>query len=220
MNLSPTHAAERERLNKKNFIQTYTGRAFTPLAARPQDVRITDIAHALALKNRYTGHTAVPYSVAEHCVRASLIVPPEYALGALLHDAAEAYLPDIAAPLKRSVFIQRENILGHKVFETFAEAEARVLEAILIGLGENYLLPVCESEVVKRADLIMLATEVRDLMTFSGRPGDPTIEDWGLTQPPLIERIRPWVDELAELKFLERYHELTGVLPPDEVEDL
>lgn len=51
-----------------DFICTYTGRKFYPLDPRPEDVCIEDIAHALALVNRFGGHTRVPYSVAQHSV--------------------------------------------------------------------------------------------------------------------------------------------------------
>lgn len=36
---------------------TYTGRAFWPLDARPEEIDPCDIAHALSLLCRYGGHT-------------------------------------------------------------------------------------------------------------------------------------------------------------------
>ena len=62
-----------------------------PMAAQ---VNIEDIAHALANLCRFNGHTKHFYSVAQHCIEASRIVPPAYALQALLHDASEAYLAE------------------------------------------------------------------------------------------------------------------------------
>lgn len=40
------------------------------------------------------------YSVAEHSYWVSTLVPPQFALEALLHDATEAYLVDLPKPVK------------------------------------------------------------------------------------------------------------------------
>jgi hypothetical protein len=78
-----------------SWIQTVSGRQFWPLAPKAEDVDIGDIAHALAMKCRYSGHTQKFYSVAEHSVHISLALlrdgwNPTTALWGLLHDAAEA----------------------------------------------------------------------------------------------------------------------------------
>lgn len=57
------------------------------------------IAFALAHINRYTGHVG-QYSVAQHCVLMAQQAPDEIKLDALLHDAPEAFINDIANPLK------------------------------------------------------------------------------------------------------------------------
>src|SRR5690348_18006267 len=82
-------------------IHTFTGRTFCPLDPKPEDIDIQDIAHALSCQCRFTGHSRKFYSVAEHCVRVSLLVSPDLQLAALLHDASEAYLSDVARPIKR-----------------------------------------------------------------------------------------------------------------------
>lgn len=205
---TPVHDAERERLNKKRFIQTYTGKAFFPLAPDYKAVDILDIAHALAMKCRYTGHVRNFYSVAEHCVRVSRIVPPAFALPALLHDASEAYLPDLAAPIKRQFYV--EHVAPAVITEPFKDIESFVLDAVFEGLGVQALRHVAESEQVKKADLQMLAAEVRDLINFSGLEGDPSIADWALTETPAFNwKIEPWTWQQAEINFLYRYEELT-----------
>ena len=54
------------------WIETYSGKRFYILDPRPQDVDIVDIAHALSLLTRFTGHTREFYSVAQHSVLVSL----------------------------------------------------------------------------------------------------------------------------------------------------
>jgi hypothetical protein len=83
-----------------NWMQTQFGNQFWPLDPRPEDFDIKEIASALGKACRYAGHCFGFYSVAEHSVLVSQIVPPEFALTALMHDATEAYLVDIPRPLK------------------------------------------------------------------------------------------------------------------------
>ena len=85
------------------LITTFTGLEFFPFAPNEAHVHIVDIAHALARQCRYGGHVSCEhYSVAEHCVLVSSLVPPDDALWGLLHDCEEAYFPDLPAPIKRA----------------------------------------------------------------------------------------------------------------------
>ena len=54
-------------------IRTFTGRTFWPLDPKPEDLDIRDIAHALSLVCRFTGHTRSFYSVADHSLRVSYL---------------------------------------------------------------------------------------------------------------------------------------------------
>jgi len=167
------------------WLQTYTGRAFYPLAPRVEDVHLEDIAHALAHQCRFAGHVRTFYSVAEHSVRASVIVPREYALAALMHDATEAYVVDVPRPLKQAV-------------PAFGLIEDAV--AIIIGAAfgvELSRLP----KAVKLADQVMLATEARDLMA-------PPPRQWMPMPEPLAAVIEPWGPEQAKGAFLQRFEEL------------
>ena len=44
------------------WTQTYTGRAFTPLDPRAEDVALEDIAHSLAIQCRFNGHCKHHYN--------------------------------------------------------------------------------------------------------------------------------------------------------------
>jgi len=176
----------------ETYIQTFTGKKFWPLAPRGEDVDIRDIAHALAFKCRFNGHCRYFYSVAEHSVRVSRAVEEKFALWGLMHDAGEAYLTDVGAPIKP--FFRIED--GGKV-KTFGAAEDALLDVIADALK----FPRVDYAQVRAADLQLLATEARDLMGVVG-------DAWGLGVAPLDEKIVPVGPQEAEGMFLARWEEL------------
>lgn len=165
----------------KTWCQTYTGIHFDIFNPRVEDISLMDIAHSLATKCRFNGHPRVFYSVAEHCVRMSLHSLPGPAVWRLMHDAAEAYIPDFPRPIKYKLCPQIDDI------------ELRLLEII----SERFNLPDYNKSrpEIELADTIMCATEARDLM------GDP---DWDLDVDPLPKKIEPWRWETAKNFFLQR----------------
>lgn len=169
-------------------ILTASGNYFHFLLPERNAVLVTDIAHALSNVCRFGGHTREFYSVAQHSVLASEIVAPEFALAALFHDATEAYIGDVTRPLK--------NLLPD-----YRAIEARLHADIFRKLGLPEELPA----EVKTADLILLATEQRDLM--------PEHNDvWAVIAgvDALPDSIVPWSAVEAEEYFLERYRELAN----------
>jgi len=171
------------------WIQTYTGRQFYPMAPLAQDICIEDIAHALSQMCRFTGHTREFYSVAQHSVLVSGIVPHDAALWGLLHDAPEAYLADVARPLK-------------SMLPGLADAEQRIEAAV----ARRFSLHLPMSECIHAADLTMLATEQRDLMAPAPAP-------WTSIRgiEPLLSPIVPWDPCVAEWRFIDRFYILTDV---------
>jgi hypothetical protein len=136
------------------WVQVYTGGRFYPLDPRAEDVDIRDIAHALSLLCRYTGHTRVHYSVAEHalllCQAAAKRHPKNYheQLQALMHDAAEAYICDLPRPIK-------PHIPGYKQIE-------RRIEVVI---QEKYgLLAAGKTPLVDELDSLVLYDEAKALM--------------------------------------------------------
>jgi hypothetical protein len=152
------------------WICTASGREFWPLDPRPEEVDIEDIAHALSRACRFAGHCSRLYTVGEHSILVASWVPPEDALWGLLHDAAEAYLPDMPRPLKRL-----------PEFAWYRAAERRVMDAVCDRFG----LPRAEPQSVKAADLRALATEARDLMP------PRSVTRWGS-----IAGVEPYPDDL------------------------
>ena len=162
-----------------NQILTRSGRIFYPLDPRPQDVDLGDIAHALANKCRFTGHTEPFYSVAQHSllvchILGALRADPLTRLWGLLHDAAEAYLPDVAAPIKDRVFfssLPAPSWDKPSLFTPFRDAEARILDAVAVALDIEPLNGGHLPRIVKDADLMARYAEMRDLL-----PGPPTVD--------------------------------------------
>lgn len=164
-------------------MQTYTGKLIDLQKFTVDDVRLPDIAHALACINRYTGHTKVPYSVAQHSVMVSRLCGDEHALWGLMHDASEAYLGDVARPLK--VMLPQYVTLEHSVQRAIAQA-----------FGLSWPIP----PAVKVADNRALIAEKRVLMTVE--------HDWGIEAEPVSAPIvpLPWLE--AKVLFESRFKEL------------
>ena len=175
------------RASGGSWILTNSGRHIDLPTPDPEAVEIGDIALGLSRECRFSGQTRSFYSVAQHSILASRIVPEEFALEALLHDATEAYLRDLPYPLKRLVpeYVRIEKVLDLVVRSRF-------------GLPEEMSPPV------HRADRILLATEKRDLMPDDRIPW-PIIEG----VEPLPDRIDPWTPERSMGLFLRRFAELS-----------
>lgn len=197
---------------KSKKIMTYTGKVFDFWMPNAKQICIEDIAHALALTNRYGGHTREPYSVAEHCIRASYIPgdDSEYSLGILLHDAAEAYVGDIASPQKQALWWKEQSKVDEWIYlQSFHDREYWLLRKIYEALELEPVKIHKTAEVVKQADLTMLATEVRDLMPVGAADAE-IFKPWLEDVRPLRQGIIPWAWQDAERKFLERFEELTN----------
>jgi len=164
---------------KENFITTYTGKKFHYLDPQPDEIDITDIAHALSLTCRFSGHCKEFYSVAEHSIRVADAVPMELRLQALLHDAAEAYITDIPRPIKVAFGLEA--------------AEQPILRCILLKYGLEGI-----NSVIKVVDDILCATEARDLMSNT--------DDWLGLPKPLNLTIHPITSQDAERIYLYRFY--------------
>lgn len=166
-------------------ILTASGRYLDLLDPDGYVYGIEEIAQALSQICRFGGHTRRHYSVAQHCVHVSCHVPAEDALAGLLHDAAEAYVGDVTQPLKM-------------LLPEYRAIEQRIERAILRQFGIEAI-----PESVHRADLILLATERRDLMPA-------TADTW-----PCLDGVEPLDVSLPRIRasdvadwFLERFEAL------------
>lgn len=173
----------------KSAILLVNGDFFDFKNPRDHEYDIRAIAHALSNLCRYTGHSRRFYSVAEHCVLVSRLVPTAYALEGLLHDASEAYCGDVASPLKAL-------LPGYK------KIEEGVQEALATYFGLQYPWP----KEVHDADKIMYVTE-RQTISNTGKDGM-----WYTNLVPENIEIKGLAPSSAYKLFMERYEELTNGL--------
>ncbi len=167
-------------------ILTKSGNYFDFLDPESSEFDIGDIAHGLSQVCRFAGQCSAFYSVAQHSVLVSYLVPEADRYDALMHDSAEAFIGDVPKPLK-------------ELLPDYKGIEMRVETALFKRFGVSYPLPAS----VKSADRIMLATEQRDLM-----PPHDDHAAYGVA--PLSGKVRPVGPEEARAMFLERFAELVG----------
>jgi 5'-deoxynucleotidase YfbR-like HD superfamily hydrolase len=192
------------------WFQTASGRRFYPLEPRPGDVHFPDIAHQLAQRNRFSGACRVPYSVAQHSYLASCYAEKDgrllgatldqewllrLALTIHLHDAAEAYGPDICRPVKHSGAV-----------DGLVTIEEAIQAAIFTAAGLPPVEPADLLMIRKTIDRRMLRTEQRDLMP----PADP--DDDQTDAAPYPAPIKAWDWDTARAAWLYRYDTLATAL--------
>ncbi|NKX37734.1 hypothetical protein HGG70_07355 [Rhodobacteraceae bacterium R_SAG4] len=163
----------------KVYAHTASGNKFYPYAPTPEQIDIKTIAHHLACQARWNGATRhrflkdrIFYSVAEHSVYVADYVAnelgrPDLAFEGLLHDATEAYVPDLIRPLKyssefRAPFKKVEDSIEVVVAERFRLAQPMPMEVKVaddaVCLAEwNQIVPRASGEVWQGA----LVTDVK-----------------------------------------------------------
>lgn len=171
-----------------SWILTASARRFDYLAPDPEAISIIDIATHLAREPRYGGATKRAYNVAQHSWFVSQIVPRGFELEGLLHDAEEYVGKDIMSPLK--ALLPDYKALMKPIDQT---------------IRAKFGLPPDMSPCVHKADLIMLATERRDLVPEHAEP-------WSCLEGirPLERPIQVWSEQRSRMMFLERFIELTN----------
>lgn len=181
--------------NDDYIIVLSDGRPFSLSDPKPEDIDILHIAHALSNICRWTGQVKTFYSVAEHCLDVAWLVPPELELTGLLHDASEAYIGDIASPLKW--------LLADRAPGVLREIEDNIHRAISKRFGTVYPFP----PEIKHADKVAAATERRDLIPGWQDHGISWSEDW---PEPMSRTLLPLASpRAARYDFLTKYLWLT-----------
>lgn len=184
-----------------DWIETFSGERWWPHDPRVEDVRRIDLP-ALVQVIRFGGHCRSKrpgsspfalYSVGQHSVLCAELVsalggtPFERKCG-LMHDGHEIYPPgDVLSPVFRYA------CPATSALRAMSDAAK---EAFRAAMG----LPLAMPEIVKRADMIMLATELRDLMIT---------QSWQRKLPdPASMQIEVWSPEYTWDRFSHELDDL------------
>lgn len=124
----------------------HSGRHFDLANPDVNEILVDDIAHGLAHTCRYAGQCDGFYSVAEHSVLVSQVIPHSK-LAALFHDAAEAFIGDMTGPLKC-------------LLPEYKVIEKKIERAIFKCLGIEWPAPT----TIKSVDNSVMAAEQLVLM--------------------------------------------------------
>jgi 5'-deoxynucleotidase YfbR-like HD superfamily hydrolase len=199
------------------WMQTRDGAIVDLLKPDLGTLSIEEVAHSLARINRFAGHTREAYSVAQHSVHVSWQCNTEHALIGLLHDAHESVMGDITSPVKMAL---RSLELNHGWSDAFKRFEQRLISEFMARFSTNQT-PLGWKRLpsdVKRADLVMLAIERRDLLGPESQPWNITCDGEEIKAPLYFKSgpgvIQPYISvctaQQAERMFLLRYEQLVA----------
>lgn len=171
------------------WIQTYTGRRFYPLNPRASDIYLPDIARGLAQTCRYNRQTCYFYTTAQHSVLMARAIQEDHPNNwgafdlALLHDAVDAYLPDVPTPIKplltelKAIELHLEEV----IMERF-DLPTKAQDPALWALVKSYDNRICLNEraVVVTTNGVSMEDWLHGKGTPDMQPLDLLVEPWGV----------------------------------------
>lgn len=183
--------------------------------ARDNAVDIYDIAHALSIVNRFSGHTKRPLSVVEHQLLVADLAADDgksalVQLACLTHDGHEAYTGDCSSPAKNVIG------MGWATFESHHADHVRRTFGLTTAFQSHRAL-------IHHYDLVALATERAQLTTHDPAKNLawPILDTPGAQVPPAswvnlhsLERISRRWDEWRDL-YLVRFFDLMRAVQAD-----
>lgn len=179
------------------FVVTASGAKFFINEQNVTDIPIRDVAHAISMNVRFNGHINKFYSVGEHCLNVSRLVPEKYALWGLVHDVTEAFVPDIPRPFK-------------SLLNGFKEYEDKIGKAYADALELEWPMP----KEVHEVDKHIVAVEAQQLFDVPPEWTKAYDTEWidSLAREnawPLYEYLGGKPEEIEE-EWIERFNELTS----------
>jgi len=178
------------------IVQTYSGIGFDILNPVPEKILIPDIAHSLSLLCRFTGHSRVHYSVAQHSILCQALAPencPSLRLACLLHDSQEYLISDLPTPFKR-------------LFPRYKKIEKN----LTVVIAKKFNISLETFKETKLYDRMALSIESNALMG----PLHPIWKEYDFIWPEDYEypyelsQIKPMSPQEAEQEYLKTFNEL------------
>lgn len=193
------------------WVQLSSGKAFDLLEPTVEQARaaLPDLLLAICKINRFNGHTpGGVWSVGAHSLLVAELLegwgaPPTIVREGLLHDIGEAIYGDVTSPVASAM----RAICGDAPVDPFRALRVRVD----LALAEAFGIPAEARPLVKRADLVALALERRDLMAACER-------DWYLPEyAPAAPRVQferyGWGPSDVHGTLVKRLAELDASIP-------
>lgn len=150
-------------------IMLQSGTIFDLANPKTSEIKVEDIAHGLAHTCRFAGQCKAFYSVAEHSVLVSQIVP-QAGLAALLHDAAEAFVGDMSRPLKQLLpeYTKIEKNIERVIFQRFgiewpAPPDMKAADYSVMAAEQVVLMPSGTNEWLSAANISPAKVDIRCL---------------------------------------------------------
>jgi 5'-deoxynucleotidase YfbR-like HD superfamily hydrolase len=169
-----------------NFkISLLNGGHFDFLEPEKSVYGVEDIARGLSHTARFSGQTHRPYYVSQHSIIVSKVVPEEFALEGLMHDAMESFMTDIPSPLKRL-------LPGYIELEKRAEAD----------MCKRFGMKFPFHPSIKEADIKVFLAERRDMQPCVTEVCYEGYE-------PYPNKIIAWDSHMSYIYFMRRFKELT-----------
>lgn len=177
-------------------IHLGSGRVADLTFIRSGDVSIRNIAASLSKICRFNGHTREFYSVAEHSMMVAKLLPDELKLYGLLHDAHEAFLGDISAPVQRLFYDHGLDLALKK-----HHIDEAVWQAVSVRPPNSF-----ECIAIDGADEIMLRTEVEQLMLA------PDYDCYGFKINAADISLQCLGPETAQVEWLQKFRQYYNLL--------
>lgn len=184
----------------QRMMSLHSGLHVNPLELKPEEILIEDIAHALALENRFANQTHFPVSVAQHSWYVSRLCEregPNVALAGLLHDGSEAYLCDVITQVKQAHGME----FYRKLEETLQALIYKKFGVVIDGHS---------GPIVDKYDWFMCDVEgIHAIKSWKVRPG------FNLDNNEEYEIVKNWMPvgwESAKSMFLKQFHKLSKTL--------
>lgn len=182
---------------RRAFLTASSHICFWPLEPRLEEVYLEDLAYGLANECRFGNQLKEFYSVAEHSVLLSYMVPKPLAKWALIHDTPEAYMSDIPKPIK-----------------TLPEFEEyRVKETLLMGVLSEFFDMEVRDEPAELKPYDRRIAYLENIV-YKGNAAVAKIRAGNVAEEEIeyavehLDMIKKWTPAEAHDAWISRYEEL------------